>query len=277
MQTQVVFFGGSQYVLPILDALSLALVVTTEKNPTDPVINFCKEKNIPYLSVYTLADAAVKQRLHETVTDVAVLADFGLIIPHDILTLYPKGIVNIHPSLLPKYRGQTPGHSAIIHGDTETGVSLIKLDDQVDHGPIIAQQKKELPSYYTAEDLYKDLFAEGAKLLSTHLEKYINGEIQPKEQQHDEATYTPKLTRESGYFDINTPPNPEQLERMVRAYYPWPGVWTTIRIRNKEVRIKLFPQMRIQAEGGKIISIRDFLNGYPELKPVLQELLVISY
>jgi methionyl-tRNA formyltransferase len=279
MNMKVVFFGGSKYVLPIIKILTPTLVVTTEKETDDALIQYCQKNNIPVLSVSTLNNDSVKKQLFKTKTQVAVLANFGLILPIDILTLYPKGIINVHPSLLPKYRGPTPGQSVILNGETETGVTLIKLDDKIDHGPILAQQKYTLPSQITNEKLYQELFALGAELLKKYLKRYISGSIQLKEQDHTLPTYTKMLTRKDGYLDINNPPKPELLDRMIRAYYPWPGVWTRLRLSYGGQRqiVKLLPGNKIQAEGKKPISIKDFINGYPEAKLLIEKILNTKY
>src|SRR5260370_6194347 len=112
----------------------LALVVTTETDLTDTVPTYCQQNNIPYLSIKKL-DSSVQERIKKESAPVAVLGYFGILLPQEALKIFQKGILNIHPSLLPKYRGTTPVQSAILNGDSETGVTIIKLDSQMDHGP----------------------------------------------------------------------------------------------------------------------------------------------
>ncbi|MEK7450944.1 MAG: methionyl-tRNA formyltransferase [Patescibacteria group bacterium] len=291
---KVVFFGSSKYVIPIIEVLKrdfdLVLVVTTERNSSDPIPSYCLSQKIPYLSVSNLSNYTMNHELLTINPLVGVLADFGLIIPKEILSSFPKGIINIHPSLLPKYRGPTPVQQAILNGDKKTGVTIIKLDNEVDHGPILAQEKVLISPSDTAQILYEKLFKIGAELLHQNLNKYIKGELKLSEQDHSKATFTKLLTREDGFFDIDNPPSKDILDRMIRAYYPWPGVWTNVQIStpnkqqlttNKklevisqklEVRIKFLPGNLIQVEGKKPMSYKDFLNGYPETKELLKHI-----
>lgn len=272
----IIFFGSSKLVLPIIQTLKdhfeLQLVVTTEQKETDAVPAYCLENAIPYQSVTTLHDKNLQSFIINLKSPLAVLADFGLIVPDEVLNAFPKGIINIHPSLLPKFRGPTPVQSAILAGETETGVSIIRLDNEVDHGPLLAQEKEPISDEDTAETLHEKLFTKGAKLLVKVLPDYISGNLVPKPQDDTRATFTEKLNRNSGYID------PEKLRitnyelritKMIRAYFPWPGVWTTIRIKNKEVRIKILPGNKLQVEGKKPMSYKDFLNGYPNAKEIL--------
>lgn len=264
---KVVFFGSSKFVIPILEVLNknfeLKLVITTEKNSTDAVPNYCSKNKILYLSVQQFSNSTIKQ-LRKTKSPVAVLADFGLIIPKDVLNAFPKGIINIHPSLLPKYRGPTPVQTAILNGDKTTGVSIIKLDEEIDHGPILGQEKEEILSFDTSESLYKRLFEKGANLLIRVLPKYIKGYLNPMEQNHNNATFTKLLTREDGFVNL-TSLTIENLKLKIRAYFPWPGVWTELRIKDKLLRIKLLPNQKLQVEGKKPMSYKYFINGYPEI------------
>ncbi len=272
----VVFFGSSHFVIPIIESLrkkfDLSLVVTTEKYEHNAVPFYCTQNNIEYISVSNLSDKTIRYTLYAIRCDVAVLAYFGLILPQNILDIFPKGIINVHPSLLPKYRGSTPGQAAILNGDTTTGVTIIKLDKNVDHGPILVQKEEKILPSDTSETLYTRLFGIGAQLLEENLPQYIEGKLQLQEQDHTNATYTDHLTRQSGYFDINNPPSSDKLESMIRAYYPWPGVWATIRVKNKDLRIKILPEKKLQVEGKKPVNYKDFFNGYPEAKQILGKL-----
>lgn len=271
---KTVFYGNSNYVIPIIKALDPVLIVTTEKNLTDPVIDYAIKNQITYLSVKTLSDKDILGKISTYKTDAAVLADFGLIIPETILSLYTKGIVNIHPSLLPKYRGPTPVQSALLNNDLNTGVTLIKLDNDVDHGPIIAQKKVSLLYTDTNDTAYIKLFGEGANLLNENLEEYVNGKINPVEQIHTDATFTNKLTRDSGYFDITNPPSAEKINRMIHAYYPWPGAWSKLRMENEKWRIiKFLPEGKLQMEGKNAVGLKDFYNGYPELRSIIERVM----
>ncbi len=292
LKLKIVFFGSSKLVIPIIkvlkDHFDLKLVVTTEQNPTDLPANasrkrlqagavptYCIQNNIPYLSIKQLNNETIEQ-LQSLKTQVAVLADFGLIIPSTLLNIFPKGIINVHPSLLPKFRGPTPVQSAILSGEKETGVSIIRLDEKMDHGPLLAQEKESILDTDTGESLHIRLFQKGAKLLMTIIPFYLSGEQIPIPQDHKKATFTEKLTRNSGYIDLEKLriTNYElRITKMIQAYYPWPGVWTKLRITNKELRIKLLPNKMLQVEGKKPVSYKDFLNGYPEMNEWLNKIL----
>lgn len=277
MKIPVIFFGASQFVLPLIALLQknydLTLVVTTEKNPQDTVPAFCKNNHIPFVPVTSLKELkALYPKFVSLHCPVALLADFGVIVPQSLIDIFPKGIVNIHPSLLPKYRGPTPGQTALLLGDTTTGVSLMLLDKEVDHGPILAQEKAYIATTDTAESLYKKLFAAGTKLLENVLPAYLSGKLQPTLQNHTKATFTKALSRDAGFIDSSKPIAKGLLHRMIRAYYPWPGVWTTVQLNNKQVRMKLLPEDLVQIEGKKPMSHKDFMNGYTEGKAILEKL-----
>lgn len=251
---KIVFFGTDNYVLPILEVVSsnfeIPLVLTTEKNDSQPISNFSGENKIEYITVIKF-DEDVVLEIKKSGAEVAVLANFGLIIPKQILDLFPYGIINIHPSLLPKYRGSTPGQSAILNGDKKTGVSIMKLDAEMDHGPILNQAEESILDTDTAETLYTRLFMIGAQLLAISLPKYLSGELKPTEQDHSKATFTKTLTRDSGFIDFEKIPSKGTVENMIRAYFPWPGVWFKTKLGEIEKRIMLFPNNKIQVEGEK--------------------------
>lgn len=270
------FFGSSPYVFPIISLLNtnftLKGVLTTEMNTKSGVLEYCKELAVPCQTIQSFENPSLLQELKKTDAGLSVVADFGLILPPSILTLFPKGILNIHPSLLPKYRGPSPVQSAILAGDTLTGVSIIKLDEQMDHGPLLAQQEEKVSPTDTAQTLYERLFTKGADILTEVIPSYIKGTSTPKEQDHTHATYTKKLTRQEGFVDIHTI-GKELLDRTARAYHPWPGAWTWMTINNKKVRVKLLPAGMIQVEGKKPMTYKDFMNGYPASKGILMRFL----
>lgn len=273
-----IFFGASQYVLPTIDMLQkaydLKLVVTTEMSPNDAVPTFCTTNNIPYISVAKFESESL-DRIKQVNAALGVLGYFGIILPEHILNLFPKGILNIHPSLLPKYRGATPVQSAILNGDTETGVTIILLDKEMDHGPILQQEKEPILPNDTTTSLHNRLFTKGAALLTEIIPNYLEDTIKLQEQDHTKAIFTQRaLTRQHGFFDVDKPPSPIQLDRMIRAYFPWPGVWTKMEINGQQKIVKFLPEKRLQVEGKKAMSLKDFSNGYPQLKQLVEKLLV---
>lgn len=223
---KIVFWGTPDFVQPIKDTLA---------------------------KHFTLVDS-----LNEA--DLGVVAAYGRILTKEELDIPKYGFINIHPSLLPKYRGPSPIQQAILNGDKISGITIIKMDEEVDHGPILYQEQIELSDDDNFQTLSKKMFLRAAEILPKIIKDFVSGKITPHRQNKTMVLFCPKLTRESGYFDISSPPSPEKLDRMIRAYYPWPGVW--IRWNNKIV--KFLPEGLIQMEGKKPISLKDFLNGYPD-------------
>lgn len=274
--TNVIFFGSSKYVIPIIETLNenfeLSLVITTERLTEDPIPAYCSLHNIKYRSISSF-DETLNSDLLALHIPLGIVADFGLIIPSYILDLFPKGLINVHPSLLPKYRGATPVQEAILNAEKETGVSIIKLDEKLDHGPLLIQKKEFINPTDTAETLYTRIFQKGAQILPGVINKYLSGNLQPVAQNDQKATFTKRLFREDGFISLDNPISKEILERMIRAYYPWPGVWTKLKIEKGELRIKLLPENKIQVEGKKPVNYKDFINGYPQIDKKILHLL----
>ncbi len=200
--------------------------------------------------------------------DLAVVAAYGQILTKNQLDTPKFGCINIHPSLLPAFRGPSPIQAAILNGDKTSGITVIKMDEEVDHGPIIYQQELELSDQATFDSLSKKMFLKAAEILPQLIKDYLDGKITPNRQDHTKATFCERLSRESGYFDMNNPPAPQMLDRMIRAYYPWPGVWTkwsfdSTQDKNGKI-VKFLPEEKIQMEGKKALSKKDFFNGYPD-------------
>lgn len=278
MKQKIVFFGSSRYVLPIIQTLkstksrfNLELVVTSEQNPTDAIPSFCIKNKIPYISVSNLSDLDLEFKFLNLKSNLAILADFGLILPNKILNLFPKGIINLHPSLLPKYRGPSPVQTAILNGDKKTGISIIKLDGKIDHGPIIFQKGENILEFDTAEDVYKNLFKIGSEYLIQAIKLYTNNNTLIS-QDDSKATFTVLLKKADGFIDFDNPPPAERIKTMIRAYFPWPGVFFKTNLSGKEKVIKLLPNEKIQVEGKKPMRYKDFMNGYPKGGKVLKKL-----
>lgn len=243
---KIVFFGASDFspwVLPYLDKNFEVELILDEKSKDFQAIESAK-------------------------AEVAVLAAFGKILPKKVLNHFKYGILNIHPSLLPKYRGPSPVQTAILNGDEETGVTVIRLDEEVDHGPVFGQKTLKIEPDDTSLSLYGKLFPLGANIISETLEDYVSGKFSPVPQKHEEATYTKMLTRQDGYVELGNV-KPEELNLKIRAYYPWPGIWSKW---NGKV-LKFLPDKQIQVEGKKPVSYKDFKNGYPDIDKNLLKLL----
>lgn len=291
---KIVFFGTPHFVIPVLETLLTHYEVVAVVTAPDH-FNAKKQQAVPspikayyqqYYETHTstfqhhplqiLTPQTFEQSLTRTLTtlnpDICVVAAYGKLIPKEVLHIPVLGFINIHPSLLPKYRGPSPIPAALINGDTVTGVTLIKMDEQLDHGPILTMEPVEILPTDTFESLAKRLFIKSAEMLTETIKDYAQGIRKPSLQDESKATKTKQITKADGYFDNDHPPSPIRLDRMIRAYFPWPGVWTKIKKENKEIRIKFLPDRIIQIEGGKPMSLKDLYNGYPQLKEYLEKL-----
>lgn len=152
--------------------------------------------------------------------EIGVLVAYGRIIPQSIIDIFPKGILNIHPSLLPHYRGSIPIEQAILDGVAQTGVSVMGLVKEMDAGPIYAQQTVALTGNETKQDLTQKLLMIGGKLILDVLPSALDGTAQPKTQDESQATFTSLINKSDGHIDLSKPA--DQLEREVRAYAVWP-------------------------------------------------------
>lgn len=286
MQTNIVFFGNTRHSAIVQKALfeefGLRAVVTIPDRlvgrkqvvTPSPTKIFAKEKRIPVLEADKLTPDVITQ-VQSLKPDFLIVTDYGLILPKQILDLPKIAALNVHHSLLPKYRGPSPASSAILAGEKISGVTVIKMTQKVDAGEMVGQTPYTLAPEETTESLLTQLNIGGAKLIVSVIKNYEN--IKPQPQNEADATFTKYIEKNSGLIDFDAPPEPLILDRMIRAYYPWPSVWGKIKINNKDVRIKLLPERRIQREGGKPMSKKDFLNGYPQLKEKLEKIFETSY
>lgn len=266
MKQRIIFFGSGSYTIPIIKVLKkhgLILAVTTEKE--NSFTQFLEKENVQFISS-NLKQKEDIEKISDSNPTLGVLASYGAVISEEVLSLFPLGILNIHPSLLPKYKGPSPIQATILSGEKETGVTVIKLDEQVDHGHIVAQAKMKVEGNETTDTLKDVIFTKGAKMISSIIRIVEKGkQLTYTKQDHSKEVFTQKITREDGYININTPPDPITLDHMIRAYHPWPGVWLQYqisKIKHQTSIIKLLPNQKIQVEGGKPMSYKDFINGY---------------
>lgn len=285
MQKNIVFFGSGWFVIPVVKKLmdrGLGLVVTNDKNPESALLKFCSENDIPTLVVSTTSDL-ISHISSVTNYQTAILASFGVIIPNEILGLFPNGIINIHPSLLPKWKGPSPIQYSLLNGDQQTGVTLIRLDNEVDHGPILSQKPYNLLGDETSQDLLSILFEIGSDMVDEIVTKIGNGQkISETPQDHNKETWSYKITKQDGKIDLLKIPSSDleirylklEIARKVRAFYPWPSVWFNWHKLNGQTKIvKLLPENRIQVEGKNPMNYKDFINGFGEEgKQLLQKL-----
>ncbi len=180
--------------------------------------------NIPVWQPHKLSDIADNIRQFDS--PVGVLVSFGKIIPQSIIDLFTPGIINLHPSLLPKYRGPSPIEAAILNGDAETGISIMQLSAAMDAGPVYSQEKVALHNTETAPELYEALGRRGATLLMESLPGITDGSMVPSSQDNAAVTYCQLITKADG--SINWHNSAIQIEREIRAYQSWPGSRTTL-------------------------------------------------
>lgn len=226
--------GSPDFALPTLrvchDKFNVVGVVTQPDRPAGrgrveqppDVKVLAQDLGLPLIQPNSLKEVAAFEQLQEWSPDVIVVAAFGQILRENILNLPPHGCVNVHASLLPRWRGAAPVQAALLNDDV-TGVTIMKMDKGLDTGPILRQREIFITEEMTAGTLFDQLAQMGADLLAETLPKYIRGEIKPRPQDDALATYAPRLKREDGLMDFNQPA--DFLARMVRAYDPWPGAY----------------------------------------------------
>jgi methionyl-tRNA formyltransferase len=235
-----------------------------------------KAHNIPLLLPENLGQIA--EQLEDYQAQAGILAAYGKIIPQAIIDIFPRGIINLHPSLLPLYRGSTPIETAMLSGDKATGVSVMNLVAKMDAGAVYAQQEVALSGTETKQELADSLGKLGAKLLAQTLPDILDGKYLAKPQNHAKATYTKRIAKEDGILDWSKPV--ENLEREVRAYAGWPKSVTRVYgqkiivtkakvvdglIENELVMHNHAGFLQIEelvAESGRTMSGADFVRGY---------------
>ena len=233
----IVFFGSDDFSLPslkrLLSAGYLPAAVITKppkrsgrgrKDLNQPVADFAAQKKLILLQPNKLAEAT--KDIQSLQPDIGIVVSYGKIIPDNLLELFPNGIINIHPSLLPKYRGPSPISAPILAGDKKTGVSLMRLSAEMDAGPVYAQRNYLLEGTETSSQLRKVLAEIGAEMLIAHLGDILAGNIEPKPQEDTKASYTHIIKKEDGRIDWALPA--EQIERQVRAFIGWPSSYTSL-------------------------------------------------
>ncbi len=230
---RVVFMGSPEFALPALAALTqhtdVVGVVTQPDRPSGrgrklrspPVKQAASEHGIPLIQPPRLSHPDAFQQLHAWAPDVIVVAAYGQILKPEVLSLPPLGCLNVHASLLPRWRGASPVQAAILHGDRITGVTIMKMDEGLDTGPILAQQETPIAPNETGGQLSERLARMGAELLTQTLPAYAAGDLSPQPQDHAAATYAPLLRKRDGWLDPSKPA--DLLARQVRAFEPWPG------------------------------------------------------
>jgi methionyl-tRNA formyltransferase len=234
---KIIFFGTEAFSLAALTGLieagyDIAAVVTKPDSKQGrghrviaPAVKILAEKhNIPVWQPAKLRDIA--QDIKSLQPIAGVLVSYGKIIPQSIIDLFTPGIINVHPSLLPKYRGPSPIESAILNGDTVTGVTIMQLSAAMDAGPLYAAKEHVLQGTETQSELYHALATVGTDLLLETLPKILTDDLQPIDQDDEKASYCQLLSKEDGVIDWSDPAT--TIERKIRAYKTWPQSRTTL-------------------------------------------------
>lgn len=188
-----------------------------------PVKMLALELGIPVIQPEKLREPEAMEQLRAWSPDVIVVAAFGQILKQDVLDLPKFGCINVHASLLPRWRGAAPINAAILHGDEETGITIMKMDPGLDTGPILSQRPVRIQPDETAGSLFEALSQLGVETLLDTLPNYISGEIEAHPQSDEGTTYAPMLKKKDGLLDFSSPA--VDLERKVRAFNPWPGTY----------------------------------------------------
>lgn len=232
---RVAFFGSPEFAVPTLEALATTYqvvgVVTQPDRPagrgrnlTPPPVKMAALRlGVPILQPARLRDPAATAAVARWEPDLIVVAAYGQILRPDILALPRHGCLNVHASLLPRWRGAAPVPAAIRAGDPHTGITIMRMDAGMDTGGILAQVSHPIHATDTSASLLDRLAPLGATLLMQALPGYLKGELSPAPQDESRVTLAPRLTKEDGRLDFTLPA--EELERQVRAYDPWPGTF----------------------------------------------------
>lgn len=267
------FFGTSHIAAYVLSALEEAGLL-----PQMVVTIPAKPQGRGLIERETEAEAWAKTRgvdvehdwsaFEKCAWDAAVVVDYGRILPASLLAIPKRGFLNVHPSLLPRLRGPSPMRSAILSDAKEVGVSIMLVDEKMDHGPIVAQKKVSLPRWpIKNSELERALMTEGGALLAAMLPRWIAGDIEAHEQNHDIATYSEKFTKEDGLLDLSGDAHANLLK--IYAFEGWPGTYTFFERGGKKIRVAIQDAHMedgklvidyVKPEGKGVMSYEDFLR-----------------
>ena len=304
---KLIFMGSPEYTLPILKDLLTSnhsvqaaftepdkLIKRNKIVLENPIKQYCRKLNIPVFQFTKENNKKIFEEVSKTKPDAIIIASYGVILPKKVLEIPPLGCINIHPSMLPKYRGPSPIPSTILNGDYNSGVTLMKLDTGMDTGPIIAQEKFLIDPSHNASDLTEKLFSLGGKLLTKILPDFASGNIQVTPQNDKKATTTLKIKKTDGLIKWSN--TSEYIKNQIKAFTPWPGTYTfwqgnriiihdgneyqknvnlkstpgtIVQLSNQSIGVvtstNFLELKKIQLEGKKVLSVEEFLMGYPNL------------
>lgn len=268
MSYRIIFMGTPAFAVPILESLhaddrfDIALVISQPDKPQGrkreliptPIAAFAKEHELDLWQPAKVRDLTFLDRIRNTEADFIVTAAYGRILTDAVLAAPRYGAVNVHASLLPAYRGASPVHWSIINGDDVTGISVMLMDSEMDHGDILRQKEIEIPPYMTTDILMGRLGDLGAEAIGDALVYFAEGRITPVMQDHEKATYVSLLTREAGHIDWSQ--SSFDIHNLVRGTYPWPGAYTSwqgkrLKIHKARMEDNLSDEIRLFLENSR--------------------------
>lgn len=273
----IAFFGGEEFSVTIADKLfsegfKPSLVITTPDKPkgrglkmeSTPLKKWAQDRGIKILTPNSLNNSEIeKEIINNSETkewDLFITASYGKIIPDSILGIPKKGNINVHTSLLPKFRGASPIEYAILEGEAETGVTIMLMDKMMDHGPVLAQEIVSITEDETSITLKNKLANVGSRLLVETLPKWVNKEIEAKTQNESDATYTVKIEKPAAEIDLND--DPIINYRKIRAYKEWPEAYYFVEKNGKNIRVKI---KNAEIKEGKLVIKRVLPEGKKEM------------
>ncbi len=285
MTIRIVFMGSPDFAVPVLRALAqnyiVIGVVTQPDRPAGrhmtltppPVKTAADELHIPVIQPQKLREPGAVQQLRDWNPDLIVVAAFGQILRPEVLDLPRYGCINVHASLLPRHRGAAPIQAAILAGDAETGITIMKMDPGLDTGPTLRQRAIPIGPQDTGGSLFEKLSQLSSELLLETLPDTISGKLLPQPQPETGSTYAPMLKKEHGLLDFTRPA--AELERKIRAFTPWPGTFMSLedgaplKIHKAHVAAasKTEAGKRVVLDGLPAVGTADGLIVFDELQP----------
>ncbi len=265
---RIIFMGTPEFAVPVLDALTrtpheIVGVFTRQDKPAgrggklqaSPVKQLAQTRNLPIHQPKTLRNAEALALLRDLAPDVIIVAAYGLILPPNVLAIPPHGCINTHASLLPRHRGAAPIPAAILVGDSETGITLMQMDEGIDTGPILAQRAIPIADDDTTGTLTAKLARLAADLLIEQLPRILAGEIVPQPQDESRATLTKTIRKEDGLTAWTQPAI--EIARRVRAFNPWPSAFTFWNGAQLKI-LRADPSAgKIDAQPGRVMKVQD--------------------
>lgn len=266
--TDIIFMGSPEFAVPSLLSLSenfsiVGVVTQPDRRAgrgrtlkASPVKESAKKIGIPVITPDKLLhNKDAVQQIQRWAPTLIVVCAYGKILRKEILDIPPLGCINVHASLLPRWRGASPIQAAILSGDEKTGITIMKMDEGLDTGPLLAQKEVEILPEDTAGSLEERLALVGADLLVKVLPAYLNGKIQPEPQPKNGETYAPLIKKEDGWLDFSKPA--EYLARQIRAYHPWPGCFALMDGSLLKIHRACAVDSK-SAEPGKMVMVDDY-------------------